>query len=199
MQAGDSIKLSIQSELQGVAMTNILYWEVVDPTNTQGLSAFVNELATAFINSISARLSSALQFSCAVWENLDGNDPVTPVFFSVFGAGGSEALPTHNVIDTTQYGLDPQGNLRFGRIRVSGIDEAQVTRGRLDNAGEMSSLESFLRSQYASANTTPIVKPILFVVDKTAPPNKISIDITEAKTSANIRHLKRRETRLCGV
>lgn len=195
MNVGDHIDVALITEQAGVAMTNILYFEVSDATLTTTLEAAILEIATSFNTALGTSRSSSAVLTCGTWTNRDGNDPFAQNFFNIPGAGAAAALPTQSAIRVRRYGLGG-GQLRHGAINVAGIVEANVERGRLLGLGELGTIESWLAS-----NLILPAGPTLshgFWYDTVTPGTPIWVDTLKARTMANIRTLTRRRSKLCG-
>jgi len=195
MLVGDKIEVGMISEMSGVPSANILYYEVVDPTIVSSIQAALLEIATNFNNALGAVRSSSAVFTCATWNNLEGNDPFTQTFFNLPGAGPAASLPTQACIRVRRYGIQG-GAIKVGGINVTGIVETSVSRGRLVDDGELATVEAFLLNNQILA-AGPTLKPGFFI-DTAAPTPPVWVDTLRTQTVSRVRTLTKRRSRLCG-
>ncbi|GAH92094.1 unnamed protein product [marine sediment metagenome] len=196
MNEGDKIKVALVTELAGVPMTNILYFEVTDAVLITTLEAALLEIATSFNAAMAATRSSAAVLTCGTWENQDGNDPFTQAFFNIPGAGGANALPSDAGVRVARYGI-VAADLITGGITIAGIVESQVNRGRLVGAGELGTIEQWMVNPLILA-AGPTLAPG-FYYDTSGPPLVPGwLLTTKARTRARIVSLSRRQSQLCG-
>lgn len=197
MQIGDIIEVGLVTELAGVPMANVLYYQVADPTLTTTLEAALLEIATAFNSALGLTRSSSAVLTCATWNNRNGNDPFAQTFFNIPGGGAGNALPTQSAVRVTRYAA-VAGVLHFGGIYVAGIVEASVDRGRLINAGELSTVESWLSSNLVLAAGPTLENGFLTGTGGPTPTN-VFVSTDKARTNPQVRSLTRRQSRLCGA
>jgi hypothetical protein len=195
MNIGDTIDVGLVTELAGVAMVNVLYYEVIDATLGTTLEAAIEEIANNFMTAAGPAMSSAAVMSCGTWTNRDGNDPFAQQFFNIPGGGSAAAMPTQSCIRVARYGVDA-GAVRQGGICVPGIDEAQVSRGRLVWDGEMGTIESFLVNDQILAAGPTLRSGFIYDVGPAPKTNTFTVT-TKARTNPNVRTLRRRASRLC--
>ena len=197
MQVGDIIEVGLVTELAGVPMANVLYYRVVDATLISSLEAALLEIATAFNAALGGDRSSAAVLTCATWINRNGNDPYAQTFFNIPGAGAPTALPTQSAIHVSRYAA-VAGVLHLGGIYVAGVVEGSVSRGRLVNAGDFNTIESWLASNLVLAAGPVLENGFLTDTGGVAPTN-VFVATDKARTNPQVRTLSRRQSRLCGA
>lgn len=197
MLEGDKIRTALVTEMAGVAMTNILYWDVTDATLLSTLEDLLEEIATSFNAALGTVRSSAAVLTCATWENQNGNDPFTQKFFNIPGLGGANALPTQAAVRVARYGI-VGADIITGGINVAGVVESSVDRGRLVDAGEFGTIESWMVAPLVTA-AGPTLAPG-FYYDTSGPPLIPGFILTlKARTRARIVSNSRRASKLCGT
>jgi len=196
MLEGDKIKVALVTEMAGVAMTNILYFEVTDAVLTDTLENLLLEIATGFNNALGTTRSSTAVLTCSTWENQDGNDPFTQSFFNIPGLGTANALPTQSAVRVARYGV-VGADIITGGISVAGIVESSVLRGRLIGAGELGTIESWMTTPLIAA-AGPTLAPG-FYYGTGGPPLVPGFLLTlKARTRPRIVSQSRRASKLCG-
>jgi hypothetical protein len=197
MLEGDKIKVAMVTEMAGVAMTNILYFEVTDAVLTDTLEALLLEIATGFNAALGTIRSSTAVLTCSTWENQDGNDPFTQAFFNIPGLGSANALPTQSAVRVARYGVVGT-DLHTGGISVAGIVETSVLRGRLIGAGELGTIEQWMVTPFIAAAGPTLEHG--FYYDTSGPPLTPGwVLTTKARTRPRIVSQSRRASKLCGA
>ena len=197
MVEGDRIKVSLVTEMSGVAMTNLLYFQVTDAVALPDLEAILLEIATGFRAALGPQRSQAAVLTCATWVNLDGNDPFAQAFFNLPGSGPPNALPTDAAVRVARYGV-VGADLITGGINIAGIVETNVNRGRLVTSGEMGQIEQWLVNPLVLA-AGPTLAPGFFYDTAGAPLIPKFLLTLKARTRPRVVTLRRRQSKLCGA
>ena len=197
MLEGDKIEVALVTEMAGVAMTNLLYFEVTDAIQPPSLDILILEIATSFNNALGGLRSSAAVLTCGTWNNLNGNDPFGQAFFNLPGIGPANALPSQTCVRVSRYAVIG-ALLKIGGICLAGVVESSVRRGRLANAGEFGNIETWLVTPLVTSSG-PTLEPGFFydTGPLVAPPKFVLTQ--KATTRARVTTLNRRRSRLCGA
>lgn len=197
MQVNDLIRINLIMELGGTAQSTSFYFKVTDATLNTTIEDLLTEFATAYVASIDAWISNQAVWTCALWTNLSGNDPQTASFFVLPGGVAADSLPVDNCVRVKREGFEG-ADIRRGSICIAGIAETAVERGRVINAGEIESIESFMISPFIAPVAGTILLPGFFA--HTAPlETPVFVETGKATTNPIVVSLRRRQTKLCSA
>lgn len=196
MLVDDIIKTNLVMEVGGTAQSTSLYWKVTDATLNTTIVDLLEEIANGYVAAIDGWISNVAAFTCALWTNLNGNDPQTAAFFNLPGAVVADALPVDNCVRVKREGFNDVNDIRRGAIFIGGIAETAVQRGRLINAGEVENIESFLVSPFLAPVAGSNLQPG-FLTDTAPPGPPIFVPNGKATTNPIVISLRSRQTKLC--
>lgn len=201
-QQGDTIKTVIVQELDGVQLSNTLYWRVddlgADPTTAVGL----NDVLVEYVSIIQSQVASAWSVVCGIYENMTRNEAKQIVFVSLPGIGVTDCHPQDQVVRVNRYCQKsaplPAGVGR-GAFNQSGVLESLSTKGRVNNMTAFQGLQNFLRVQQVfGANWT--LGPQLRLTQSVGPPKVYQFnDVTQAQPAGRLFKLGSRKTVLCAL
>ena len=199
--ATDIISTTIIQELDGVQMSNQIFWQVdsvgADPTTENGLIDVLN----AYYDSVKAFMSDEWNVVCGVYENISNPEGKAIVFSSLPGLSATDSHPQDQVLRLNSYGkIAPPGPIHRNAFNQSGVIESLSTDGRINNPATIASLKAFLTAQQVMPGGNWTIDPQ--VRWQTAPGPPATYAFANAQTSQfsqRLFKLRTRKTKLCLV
>jgi len=197
--ANDFFSLRFVTELGGVAMSN-LYWYQIDSILGADTDATVlTDLATQWWDTFKAAITDQATFSCAVLNNIT-TPRKTVVFPSLAGGTVEDSHPQYSVVRINTYAkdpIDPASVVRRGATNISGVIESLSRRGRLNDLAPFANLRTFLYQQQTSGVAGWQVTPHLRYAIPPGPATYNYWPMEWAQINTRIFTLRSRKTKLC--
>lgn len=199
--ATDIISTTIIQELDGVQMSNQIFWQVdsvgADPTTENGLIDVLN----AYYDSVKAFMSDEWAVVCGVYENISNPEGKAIVFGTLPGLSATDSHPQDQVLRLNSYGGLP-GPLPRHRnaFNQSGVIESLSTDGRLNDPAVVASLRLFLTAQQVMpAGAWTIDPQVRWQTAPGPPPVYAFSNADTSQFSSRFFKLRTRKTKLCLV
>jgi hypothetical protein len=198
----DVIQTNIITELNGVQMSSVLYWEVDGLGDDDPVLTNLTKLATAYAAVVQDITTTTWAVSCITYFNMTSTEPKVVLPVTIAGLDATDSHPQSQVIRVNRWGLHiPDGKIRSGAHYLSGIPEAFSTVGRVNDIVEFAGLENFLSDTLILSDDGWTLTPQLLITPDSvgAPTVKAFVLCTEAQTNPTFTVLRSRKTRLCGT
>ena len=199
--ASDMISTTIIQELDGVQMSNQMFWQVdsvgADPSTENGLIDVIN----AYYDSVKAFMSDEWNVVCGVYENITNPEGKAIVFTSLPGLSVTDSHPQDQVLRLNSYGkVVPPGPVHLNAFNQSGVIESLSTDGRLNNPATVATLKSFLTAQQVMPGGNWTIDPqVRFTTDPGPPAVYGFTNVLTSQFSSRFFKLRTRKTKLCLV
>lgn len=200
-QVGDITRFTLIHEMDGVAMRNDMYHEIVVLGTVNTLNEAVQLLADAWIVASQAVLSNLLSYEVFALENLSRNEARGIATGAATGGVANSGHPQDQVLVFTEYGEDvPANKLRRGRFNLSGVAEGFSSGGRVNDPTEFDDIRLFLGTQFLDAGTGFSANPMTRRrIPASNPPSYTYHRIEVARLNPKFFKLKSRKATLLGV
>ncbi len=198
---GDTIRIKIVSEMQGVSMTNLLYYEIDDLGTDAAVREQLIDFGDQFIAAVASNLATDWSITCLIYKNVFASEAQTVVFANLPGTGTGNPHPAHVVARFNQYANDvPETDGKHGAFNLSGAVVSKSNKGRIASAADWLSFEVFLNAQLTldtdGWQITPQLKWLLAV----GPPIVHAYDpLIKVRLSKRFNILASRRSKLCAV
>lgn len=196
---GDILKLTLISELDGVQMSNTIYWEIDDLGIDESLGAGLARLMISYMDQIRTELSDKYMLVCGILVNLT-NDRKATDFTTSNGTDINDSHPQDQVLRLNRYSrLSPGGDkVRRGAFNQSGVSEPHSIRGRWTDITKFDLLTIWLTSTVLILGTGWTLSAKLKSTLAIGPPRTFQfLDSTSCQASSRVFKLGTRKTRLC--
>ena len=199
--ANDKFSVSIISEMDGVQMSNKLYFEIDDigddPTVDQALQDFLD----AYHATVDDITTSLWKVVCGVWDNLTTPEGQHVVFDTLPGLSANTGHPQFHVARINRYAKNVAGDaIKRGAFNQSGVEEAQSVRGRWTNPAIFDPLQTFLGGTSILGGTGWTIQPYLrWTLIVGPPPTYELVPIRHQIVDNVVRTLRSRKTQLCAT
>lgn len=197
----DIISIGLISELDGVQMSNTLYFEIdsvgTDPTVFVGLGDVMDK----YVDVIKLTLSNQWKLVCGIYENITNPEGKTLKFATLPGTGVGDCHPQKQVVRFNRYANQEDFlKIHRGSFSQSGVLESLSTRGRLNDLSVFDAMRSFLKTTTLLGVDRWTVQPNLRWNSGTVPVPIYEYDpIIDVKESGRLLTLNSRKTVLCAV
>ena len=199
--AGDIFKLDLVSEYRGVRCSNKQYWRIVSIDGADSLSQVIDDIANAYWDTIKARLTG-VTFSCVGYNNLTRPEKTT-IFPGLASTGVGEGHPEFTVFRMDLYGQDaaePSEPVHNGAHNITGLLEAESTRGRVDSATVWNAFRLFCFQELQTSVTGWTVEPMFKFQIAPGPPKVYDYERQIwAVPNTILKTLSSRKTKLCAA
>lgn len=198
---GDIIKTTILQELDGVQMSNDMYWQIDalgdDPSTADGLLDIVNEYHDNIRNSC----FSGWSVVCGIYDNLTNPEGKAIVFVNLPGLVGTDAHPQDQVLRLNSYGgLGGANPVHRNWFNQSGLQEGLSTDGRLNDPANLDNLLDFLTAQQIMPGPSWTIDPQVRWQTAPGPPAVYAFaNVNTSQWSDRFFKLQSRKTKLCTV
>lgn len=200
---GDKVSVKLITELQGVPMSTILYFEVDDLTGGPSIQAILFDVATEWQGAWKAAVTDQFQITCAIWENFtDDNEPSIPLFVNLPGLEAvDDPHPANSVVWCSRYGRHATtGKLIRSRVAISGLTKNKSVRGRIRDNMEIGLVEVFFRTNLISVASGFTLKHQVRYRLEVGPPKVYALaQLEQAQVQGKFTKLQSRQTKLCAV
>jgi len=196
----DIVQFTIVTELEGVAMRNTMYWQLDNLGNVTDLAAIANILGQAYIDVSEALLSTVVEYTAFLVDNLTRNEVRGVITTSQKGAQLRDSHPQDQVLRFNEWAPSSTAEVMHrGAFNLSGVVESLSTHGRINDIVEFNGLAGYLSSQNIDAGSglqsTPHVRRR---VPASQPPIYTFHKITKAQVNPTFFKLKSRKTQILG-
>ncbi len=141
----DKFAIDIITELDGVQMTNVLYFEIDDIGDDPSIQSMIADILNAYHFSISLRTNVLWKVVCGKFENITTPEAKVIQFLTLPGLDTLDCHPQHQVLRFNKHGQQqPENIIHRGAFNQSGVSESYSLRGLLNNTADFSALEQFL-------------------------------------------------------
>jgi len=197
----DIIEIGLVSELDGVQMSNTLYFEIdsvgTDPTVFVGLG----DIMDAYVTAIAPTLSNQWKLVCGIYDNITNPEGKTLKFDTQPGTGVGDCHPQKQVVRFNRYANQTDFlKIHRGSFSQSGTLESLSTRGRLNDKSVFAAMITFLNTSTLLGGDRWTVDPNLRWNSGTIPVPVYEFDpVIVTQLSGRLLTLNSRKTNLCAV
>ncbi len=197
----DVIKITILQELDGVQMSNDMYWVIDDlgddPSTQNGLIDVLN----AYYDVVKAFMSDEWKIVCGIYENISNPEGKAIEFGTLVGLSATDSHPQDQVVRLNSYGqISGSQPLHRNAFNQSGVIESLSTDGRVNNMTTIDPLRLFLTAQQIMAGPSWTLDPQVRWQTAPGPPATfLYANVVSSTFSARLFKLQSRKTRLCAV
>ncbi|GAI67281.1 unnamed protein product [marine sediment metagenome] len=188
-------------ELDGVQLSNTVYFQIDDLGLDPALSVGLGDIMTKYYQSVLTFCSNKWKLVCGVYENMSNTEAKITVFTTDIGSGTGDSHPQDQVFRFNRYAqklsTDP---IHRGAFNQSGVEEEWSEEGRVSQVSTFNTLRAFLRDQQIMPGPNWTIDPQLRS-ELTPPPNPTYEynNVMQAELSSRVFKLARRKTSLCAV
>lgn len=130
----DIIAIKLITELDGVQMSNLLFWQIDDIGTDPAVIVGLQDIMDAYVSAVAPFLSTSWQLVCGIYENITNPEGEFVIFDTSPGTGSGESHPQKQVLRLNRYATEPDFlTMHRGSFSQSGTLEAQSTRGRVND------------------------------------------------------------------
>ena len=199
-EVDDILQFTIVTELEGVAMRNTMYWQLDNKGNTDDLAAIATILGDAYIDVSEALLSTVVDYTAFLVDNLTRNEVRGVVTTERSGSQLRDSHPQDQVLRFNEWAPSATKEVMHrGAFNLSGIVESLSTDGRVNDIVEFNALAAFLSSQHLDATSGLQTSPhVRRRVPGSQPPVYTFHPIEKAQVNPTFFKLKSRKTQILG-
>lgn len=199
--AGDIIKVTLVQEIEGVQLSNTVYFAISDlggdPTINDGLI----DIMTFYYDQVKAALGNSWSLVCGLYENMTRVEAKGIAFSTLSGTGIGDTHPSDQVVRINQYveGIVPAPDVRRGAFNQTGVLESLSTDGRVNDMAEFTLLARFLDTQQIMPGPNWTIFPQLRYQPTPSPPPQTHAfaPMVLGQVSSRMFKLGQRKTQLC--
>lgn len=198
---GDTIRIKIVSEQQGVSMTNLLFFEVDDLGTDRSKNIQLNDFGAQLIASITAQMATSWAITCLIYSNVFASEDKAAVFTTLPGTSGVNPHAPHIVARFNQYALDvPLTALKVGAFSLSGTHVTSSNKGRISVMANWDAFAAFLKGPITLDTDGWQLTPQLRWLLAAGPPKVFAYDpLVKVRLSTRYAILESRRSKLCQV
>lgn len=197
----DILRINVITELDGVSMSNTLFYQVDDLGDDDPVSTNLPKIATQFAAACEDITTTDWKIACLTYFNETTTEPKVVLPITIAGLFVGDAHPQHQVVRFNRYGayITDQTNRR-GALNLTGVPEALSSSGRLNDMAEFAAMELFL--------TTPLIliddgwtlsNMLRFTPDSGFPLVQDYLALTQCQAQGALQVLGSRKTKLCAT
>jgi len=197
---GDILQFTIVSELEGVAMRNNVYWELIEIGSASDLAAVAQILGAEYIVVSNQLLTTQLNYVAFIVDNLTRNEVRGIVTSDAAGIVAEGSHPQDQVIRINEFAPDGSVNeMRRGAFNLSGVAESFSHEGRLRDPDQFDQLIAFLQNQFLDSPSGLTLNPeVRRRIPASQPPAHTFHRIAKAEVNPTFFKLKSRKTTVLG-
>jgi len=198
---GDTIRIKVISEMQGVSMTNLLYFEIDDIGTNGPVRDQLVSFGAQMIASVEDRQATDWAITCLIYKNIFGTDPQVSVFTDLPGTAINTPHPPQGVVRFNKYANDVgQLNGKHGAFNLSGTQITTSNKGRVASVTNFADFTAFLKGPLTLDTDGWTITPQLRWLLAAGPPKVFAYDpliLVRVSTRYNI--LQSRRSKLCRI
>lgn len=198
---GDTFRIKIITEMQGVSMTNLLYFEIDDLGTNASVRDQLISFGDQFLAAVGSNMATSWVLTCLIYKNVFAAEGQTLVFTNLVGTATSKAHPPHLVARFNQYANDVgETDGKHGAFSISGIEVDASTRGRIATMASWDAFEQFLLGPLTLDTDGWDITPQLRWELAPGPPKVFAFDpLISVRLSTRLNILESRRSKLCQV
>ena len=198
---GDILRMTIITELEGVAMRNDVHTELVTAGTLDTLAEIVAVYAQEWIDVSNDVLTTQLQYVAFIMDNLTRNEVRGILTTDTVGIIVDGAHPQDQVLRFNEYGDGGLGQpLRRGAFNLSGTGQNLSESGRVSDISIFQPIETFLGQQFLDSPSGLTLNPqVRRRIPGSSPPVYTFHRITRASLNPTFFKLKSRKTTVLGI
>lgn len=198
---GDTFRIKIITEMQGVSMTNLLYYEIDDLGTDASPREQLVSFGDQFLAAVGDNLADTWALTCLIYKNIFAAESQTLVFTNLLGTGIGNPHPAHVVARFNQYANDtPETDGKHGAFNLSGAVVSKSNKGRIASKADWVNFEVFLKSSLTLDTDGWEVTPQLRWLLAEGPPIVHAFDpLIKVRLSKRFNILQSRRSKLCQV
>jgi len=197
----DIISTTILTEYGGVQMLNKLYWQIDDvgndPTDIEGLQ----DIMTAYGDSVRGFANTDWKIVCGIYENL--TTPIGKIikFNTDAGLSVDQGPSQDQVLRINRWAGQPDfAKVHRGAFNQGGLPVTLSIRGRAAQLTPLTTLKNFLTLTQAMAGGNWVIQPFLrWQLTAGPPPTFSETAVIHSEISPIWFKLRSRKTKLCAV
>lgn len=153
MEIGDIFQMRFINQVNGVATSNAVFFEVMAINGQDDLNTIVDAIGARWWSRFSAQITTECALTALIYRNQSRTEQAV-VFPSLVGGSASSAHPQYSVVRINTYAQDQTTDPVYrGAANISGFRENGSSRGRMINADLFSSLQTFFLQVQTSSPT----------------------------------------------
>lgn len=197
----DIIHITILQEIDGVQMSNDMFWQVDDLGDDPSIADGLVDVMTAYYDVVKAFMSDKWSSVCGIYENVTNPEGKHIQFLTQTGLSATDCHPQDQVLRLNSYGglggLNPVHRNGFNQ---SGVIESLSTDGRINNMATIVPLSTFLTAQQVMPGPSWTLDPqVRWESAPGPPPVHTFANVDTSVFSARLFKLGTRKTKLCAV
>ncbi len=198
---GDTIRIKMITEQQGVSMTNLLYFEIDDLGTDGPIRDQLDSFGDQFIASITSQMATSWALTCLIYRNIFAVEAQVPQFTTKPGTSINNPHPPHQVIRFNQYANDvPQTAGKHGAFNLSGTHVTASNKGRVAVAANWDAFIVFLKGPLTLDTDGWVITPQLKWLLAVGPPKVHAYDpLISVRMSKRYNDLASRRSKLCQI
>jgi len=199
--ASDIIRTTILQELDGVQVSNDMYWQVDAVGDNPSLENGLIDVMNTYYDAVKAFMSDEWKIVCGIYENITNPEGKAVTFGTLVGLSATDSHPQDQVLRLNSYGqTGPSNPLHRNAFNQTGIIESLSTDGRINNMATIESLRLYLTLQQIMPGPSWTLDPQVRWQDTPGPPaTYMFANVVTSNFSARLFKLRSRKTRLCAV
>jgi len=196
---GDTIQIKLVTEMQGVAMTNLLYFEIDDLGTNASVRTQIEDFGDQFLAAVGAQMATSWALTCIIYKNIFAAEAQTLVPMNLVGTAATSAHPAHIVARFNQYANDvPETSQKTGAFSLSGTEVAASNKGRIAVMSNFVAFEDFLMGPLTLDTDGWEMTPQLKWLLAAGPPIVHAYDpLIHVRLSTKYHILQSRRSKLC--
>lgn len=200
-EVGDILRMTIITELEGVAMRNDVLTEVVTTGTLDTLAEIVAIYGQEYIDVSNDALTNQVQYVAFIMDNLTRNEVRGILTSELFGLITDGAHPQDQVLRFNEYGDGGEGQpLRRGAFNLSGTGQNLSQEGRVADITVFRPIELFLGTQFLDSPSGLTLTPqVRRRIPGSSPPAFTFHRILKAALNPTFFKLKSRKTTVLGI
>lgn len=198
---GDIIVTRILQELDGVQVSNDMYWQIDDLGDEPSPAGGLVDVMNAYYDSCKAFMSDEWKIVCGIYENITSPEGKHIQFGTLVGLSATDSHPQDQVLRINSYGHNmPADKLRRNGFNQTGVIESLSTDGRINNMATVDPLRLFLTAQQIMPGPSWTLDPQVRWQTAPGPPATYDFaNVTTSNYSTRFFKLSTRKTSLCAT
>ncbi len=200
-EVNDFLRMTIISELEGVAMRNDIYVQLINLGDQTTLTGMVAIFGQEYIDVSNDLLTTELHYVAFILDNLTRNEVRGLLTSTAQGLLIEGSHPQDQVVRINEWGSNQgEPELRRGAFNLSGIGKSLSEDGRINDIQKFNPLEVYLSTQFLDSTSGLTMNPqVRRRVPGSSPPIYTFHRIEQALANPTYFKLKSRKTNVLGI
>lgn len=198
---GDIILTRMLQEIDGVQVSNELYWQIDDLGDDPSTFSGLGDVMDAYFDAVKAFMSDKWSLVCGIYQNISNPEGKAINFATATGLSATDCHPQDQVLRINSYGsLGGSNPIHRNGFNQSGVIESLSTDGRINSPTTVDSLRLFITAQQVMAGPSWTLDPqVRWQTDPGPPAIYAFANVNSSNYSARFFKLASRKTKLCTV